>query len=468
FTEATQAASIVSDELRAAFAGSLPAHALDEHVIQPSDPREAAARAAWRALTGRLEPGPERRLVALSVHAAERAAFSNSSGALNDFESRPARAALETRVRAEPGQGELWLLVGSPCGTLGESNEDAGQSALALTLAAQGATADVALEPWLTADAVGLLAHAARKSNESAVQLGERVARALARALAERDASGSALASAQGELFGAIGGAPRPGYARLLDALAPDHSAWLEPRGLWSSVAQANRDSVGARGRDLLRGPLRVAVLANQDDAQGAAAAHAFDRWLAPWRDDPRRCQATAERGARGAEITLAVAGDSGGESAYVGVPFPSRLKYDREAEAVAELLNAPNGTLARALSASHISAAAHASVIGGGRVAALVVEIHASDDEAKKATLEVRRVLEHLAQSPLSADEFALVQRFAERRALAGSLDPRRRIVDLWRGAQAPAALSPIALRAFQATLSPAAQVVVYVTHKD
>src|SRR5207237_4124044 len=108
---------------------------------------------------------------------------------------------------------------------------------------------------------------------------GERVARALARALSLHDASGNAFATAQSQLFAAIGGQPRPGYARLLDALAPDHQAWLEPRGTWAALADANRDSVGARGRDLLRGPLRIAVLANQDDAQAAATAHAFERW---------------------------------------------------------------------------------------------------------------------------------------------------------------------------------------------
>ena len=314
--EAAQAASIASEELHVALASRSTEHALDESIVEPTDPRDAAARAAWRALTGRLEPGAERRLVALSVHAAERAAFGNLQGALSDFENHPAKAALEARVHAEPGQGELWLLAGSPCGTLGESNEDAGQSALALTLAAQGASADVTLEPWLTADAVGLLAHAARQAGESAEDQASRVARALARALSARDASGNALASAQGELFSAVGGEPRPGYARLLDALAPDHTAWLEPRGTWATLSQASRDSVGARGRDLLRGPLRIAVLANQDDAQGTVAVHAFERWLAPWRDDPRRCQATAERGARGAEITLAVADPIDGEIA--------------------------------------------------------------------------------------------------------------------------------------------------------
>ncbi|HEX3776810.1 MAG TPA: hypothetical protein VHV51_20200, partial [Polyangiaceae bacterium] len=151
--EATIAASIVSDELRAALAASEPEHALDESIVAPSDPRDAAARAAWRALSGRLEPGPERRLIALTVHPSERAQFNNLASALDDFEKRPARAALETKIRTEAGQGELWLLAGSPCGTLAESNEEAGQSALALTLAARAASSGVTLEPWLTADA---------------------------------------------------------------------------------------------------------------------------------------------------------------------------------------------------------------------------------------------------------------------------------------------------------------------------
>ena len=466
--EAAQAASIVSEELRSALTSAPPQRALDENIIEPSDPRQAAARAAWRALTGRQEPGAERRFVALSVHPAERSAFAGLASALNDFETRPARAPLETRLRAEPGQGELWLLVGSPCGTLGESNDDAGQSALALTLAAHEPTNDVKLEPWLTADAVGLLAHAARQPGETASQQAERVARALGRSLTERDASGDALATAQGELFAAVGGAPRPAYARLLDALSPDHSAWLEPRGSFASLAQASRDSVAARGRDLLRGPLRVAVLGNQDEAQATAAARALQRWLAPWRDDPRRCQATAERAAHTGEIALSIPSSSSAESAYVGIPFPSRLKYEREAEAIALTLNAAEGPLSRAFSVAQLNASARASVIGGGRVAALIVEIHASDDDARKATLEVRRALDHIVQAPLSNDELAAAQRATEQRTLGASLDPRRRIVDLWRGLPPDPPLSRSSLRAFQATLAGAAQVVVSVTHRD
>ena len=464
--EAALAVSLVTEEAHAI--ESTASGAIEENIIEPSDPRKAAARAAWRALTGQKEAGPERRLVAVSVHSAERPAFNGFANTLHEYETRPQRAPLEARLRAEPGQAELWILLGSPCGTLAESNDNAGQSALALTMAAHETSADVELEPWITPDAVGLLAHAPRRPLESAHEQAERVARALARALSERSGAGDALATAQGELFAATGGSPRPGYARLLDALAPDHSAWLEPRGTWASLVQANRDSVAARGREVLRGPLRVAVLANEDNAQAEAATRALDRWFAPWRDDPKRCQTSAERAARSGELTLSVPDAANTESAYLGLPFPSRLKFEREAEAFAMLLNAPRGPLALALSAEHINASARASIIGGGRAAALVVEIRASDDDARKATLEVRRALDRFVAVPLSNDDLAAAQRVAAQRGLGASLDPRRRIVDLWRGGAAEGALSRSSLRAFQAALSGAAQVVVYVTHRD
>jgi len=464
--EAALAVSIVSEEAHAG--ANAPPRSLEENIIEPSDPRQAAARAAWRALTGQQEPGPERRLVAVSVHPAERAAFAGFANVLHDFEVRPARAPFEARLRAEPGQSQLWVLLGSPCGTLSESNDNAGQAALALTMAAHELSAEVELEPWITPDAVGLLAHAPRLHLENATEQAERVARALARALSERGGAADALAIAQGELFAAVGGTPRPGYARLLDALSPDHVAWLDPRGTWTSLAQANRDGVAARGREILHGPLRVAVLANEDEAQAAVATRALERWFAPWRDDAGRCQTSAERAPRSGELSLAVSDSSNAESAYLGVPFPSRLKYEREAEAFAALLNAPRGPLALALSTERLNASARASIIGGGRAAALVIEIHASEDDARKATLEVRRALERVVTSQLSNDDLAAAQRFAAQRMLGTSLDPRRRIVDLWRGGAVEGGLSRTSLRAFQAALSGAAQVVVYVTHRD
>ncbi len=125
-----------------------------------------------------------------------------------------------------------------------------------------------------------------------------------------------------------------------------------------------------------------------------------------------------------------------------------------------------PGGPLSRgALGAAQLEASARAFVIGGNRVAALVIEIRAGDDDARKATLEVRRVLEHHHPAvALERRASATAQRASEQRALGASLDPRRRIVDLWRGSPPDPPLSRSSLRAFQATLAGAAQVVVSV----
>jgi hypothetical protein len=160
---------------------------------------------------------------------------------------------------------------------------------------------------------------------------------------------------------------------------------------------------------------------------------------------------------------------DSGNtESAYLGLTFPSRLKYEREAETLATLLNAPLGPLALALTEKQLTASAHASIVGGGRAAALIVEIHSSDEDARRAALEVRRALDRLIGGELTNEELALAERTAQQRTLAASLDPRRRIVDLWRSAAREPHISRSSLRAFQATLSGAVRVVVYVTHHD
>jgi hypothetical protein len=143
-------------------------------------------------------------------------------------------------------------------------------------------------------------------------------------------------------------------------------------------------------------------------------------------------------------------------------------LKYETEAATFAALLNAPRGPLALAFSEKQLNAAAHASIVGGGRAAALIIEIHSSDEDARKVSLEVRRALDRLIGSELSNEDLSLAERAAEQRARAASLDPRRRIVDLWRGGSHESALSRSSLRAFQASLSGAAQVVVYVTHRD
>ncbi len=71
------------------------------------------------------------------------------------------------RVKVERGQDELWVLLASPCGVTAERSADAGISATFLTRRAASIGgprigSDVTLEPWFSADGVGLVAHGRR------------------------------------------------------------------------------------------------------------------------------------------------------------------------------------------------------------------------------------------------------------------------------------------------------------------
>ncbi|MEJ7730193.1 MAG: hypothetical protein WKG00_13360 [Polyangiaceae bacterium] len=71
------------------------------------------------------------------------------------------------------------MLLASPCGVGDEGAEDAGMTALAATAAVRsrrGKERDVQLEPWVSADGVGVLAHAApRDGRETPEALARRV-----------------------------------------------------------------------------------------------------------------------------------------------------------------------------------------------------------------------------------------------------------------------------------------------------
>jgi hypothetical protein len=104
---------------------------------------------------------------------------------------------------------------------------------------------------------------------------------------------------------------------------------------------------------------------------------------------------------------------------------------------------------------------------LGGSRAGALVITLYAADDEARKATGVVRQVLDRLAHGASTGDDVAHAEGARRELGSAGDFSPRRRIVDLWRGAGDDEALSLPALRAFQAGLGSAAHSVVYVTHR-
>ena len=76
---------------------------LEEAMVRPTDPAQAAAAAAWRALVGRESPGPTRRFVSYIANAGERGRF-DWAPALTAYRESALKAAVEVVSRVEAGQ----------------------------------------------------------------------------------------------------------------------------------------------------------------------------------------------------------------------------------------------------------------------------------------------------------------------------------------------------------------------------
>ena len=395
--EAARVAALVEAAAVRAITSAEPG-AQDESVLRPSDPRRAAALAAWRALPGNVESAPLRSVLSYQVEPAVHATSAELHAAFRTVRSQLARPSFEVSTRSEPGQGELWLLLASACGTASESSKDAGALALALrTLAARTSDASVWLEPWISVDGVGLLAHAPRRAGgESPEAQATRVARALGRAFALR-LTGGELGSARVQLLEELGARPFAGWSLALEGLAGGHPSWLEPRGTWSSVSELSTEELERARRLLLGGPLRLAVLASRGDTQASSAAQELETWLLPMRSQLAACPENRAEGPRHGEVHYeGSAGAGRSEGAYVGVVFSeSGPAAARAAEISEAALNRVGGLLERALSGSGVGASARARALGGTRRPALVIEVRALPDKVDEAVARVRSALD-------------------------------------------------------------------------
>lgn len=467
-------------ELAASSAGAVAIAA--RQILTAADPREAAARAAWWAIAAPATGASPRWATALGVPpllAPPREATPGpTAGARFQAEIDRAvagSAGAERRLAVEHGQGELWILLASPCGVAEEGAADAGFGAVAALAAveARRRPAEAVVEPWVTGDGIGVVAHAAfRDERETGPELARRVADAAARVLTATTLSPEALAAARVAVLDHLeraSGHQGTAFEALALAVAPEHPSWLEPFGLWSRVAGAPAEGVRARGQALAWGPLRLAVLANTDAAQAVAAADAADRWLSP-APGARVCHAGAPSPPRGGRAELRLASDAPLAQGLLGAPLPasatpgaaSGYAFRDLAELTAAALDGPGGLLAGALAGA--AATAQARVMGGGRVPALVVDVRATDGNLGGAVSDVRGLLLRL---PTTATEGDLLRAAAvvERREQDARADPRRRLADLWSGRRGPPpARPPLATwRAFlSATLREAALVVV------
>jgi hypothetical protein len=109
----------------------------------------------------------------------------------------------------------------------------------------------------------------------------------------------------------------------------------------------------------------------------------------------------------------------------------------------------------------------ARARVFGGARSAALVIEVGSFDDQVERAVQQVRGLLERLSRGAARAEDVTLARADLAPARENASLDPRRRLIDLWlaREMREPNLDS---LRRFHRALAPSSHVVVFVKRRE
>jgi hypothetical protein len=449
------AVHLMTEEAELALSRGPRGSRLEAAALSATDPRLAARVAAYSALLDRGAEAKSVRLIALT--APDEAPLAPSIDAAVE-QARNASAALETRIRVEQGQPGVWALLSSPCAAVSENGDDAGHSAVLFAAAASSSTAHgVKLEPWVGAQGAGLVGFAERGAGESDAEAAARLGDALGRA-ALAPPSALSVASARAELASAMGSDARPLLDALLDSLAAGRTGALAPRGTAISLQSATREAVLFKQRELLRAPHRLAILSPTNDADAATLTRALSRWLSsaePPRASP--CGASVGPPSRG-ELSLA-RGIASAEGSYVSFRIPASA--GSEAAVLAELLSAPSGALARALSEPDLVGAARATVVGTSAARALVVQVSAFDGRENEALARVQRLFERLSSDGvLGAAELegGLARLRAARRDAA--LEPRFRLVQLLD----PSVAAPVdasAVRRLAATLRPESAVI-------
>lgn len=457
--------------------GSGGAAAIDGRTLarRAGDAREAAQRAAWWALADAWLPQPAatppksatpiamRGSIALGIPL-RRGGAPSAEGAVEPSREVLAAAvqratsswqkpAAEGRARVEPGQGETWVLFASPCGTESESDADAGLTALFAVAAAEMARSspEARVEPWIVPDGAGLLVHGPALAGETASAQARRLADVVARSFASDPIALPALSRARAELLRHDARSDGAALGVLASAIAPGHASWFVPSGRDDTLARSADAAVLARAQALRAGPLRVAVLANVDVAQGEAALRAADRWIDRRGETTRACRgATAAAPARPGTYALEPRGGAGPE-AYLAFPFAAGDDKARAAATlVAAALDGDGGLLEKALGGTSaptgLARSVEAHVVGWPRSPALVVRIVSTQASLDNAVMQARALVDRVKKGGLTASDHERATLAASRAALEAALDPRARIVATWRGEPIPTAAQPLA----------------------
>jgi hypothetical protein len=448
-----------------------------------SDPREAAERLAWWGLSGSRAAADDVRLslvvgVAAARRPSEPLAGSREPGASlaeDTIRAEIDRATtawqapvVEARTRLERGQGEAWVLLASPCGTLDEANHDAGTGALvatALALQAAEHAEDAHVEPFIALDGVGILVHGGARAGESPRAHARRLADLAGRTLAADALDSEHVARARALLVARAGDVDARALLALASALTPGHPTWTDPFGAAFGSGTTSDEGVSLRAAAIRSGPLRAAVVANGEPGEAETAVRAIDRWVVRHPGDARLCPpAPTLTTPHPATIAVELPFWAQSEALLaVRLPVDDAASF-AAATWLAALLDGPGGFLGHAVGGpvegnSPDTASMRtwsASVLGGLHHPALVVRVVAPDPALDPAVAQVRALLDRLQKGELLREEDrARAEAAAAGSSIAAGLDPRTRLINLWRGDASAATISPPAppldtLRAF------------------
>jgi hypothetical protein len=416
------------------------------------DAREAAERAAWWALVDQSSVVPKSGggSVALGVPTRR----GSTAKTADPPKIEPARDALlaavdraraawnkpvvEARTRIEAGQGEVWVLLASPCGTESETEGDAGLTALftaAAAASAKPASSDVRVEPWVVADGSGILVHGPPITGETPAAHARRLADIAARSFAAEPITTSALAAARADLLRRDAKSDGSALSILASTLSPQHPSWVVAWGSSEPIARSADHSILLRGEALRGGPLRIAILANGDASQADAAVRAADRWVARRTGETRTCR--TKTGAQPPKPGTYAAPPKPGAipEAYLAFPFaPGDEAAHGAALLTVAALDGGDGTLLdKALQG--IARESSAKILGWPRAPALVVRVVAPQASLDNAVMQTRGLIDRLHKGGLPQADYDRATVLRTRTAIANALDPRARVVATWRG---------------------------------
>jgi hypothetical protein len=224
----------------------------------------------------------------------------------------------------------------------------------------------------------------------------------------------------------------------------PDHPSALWPLGALERHVGFQRDAMLARWHEALRGPLRLAVIANANPEQAEVLAREVDRWLLPEALGGACPEQVSPAAADPGTHRLKRAPD-GASHVLIGARLPQLGDHDLLlAELTALVLQHPDGVLASAIESKGLARTWSAQVLGGTLAAALLVSAEAAPGMHEPLRQALSEALEQLRARGPTATQMARAVAELQRRRRLNVIDPRQRLGGLWSGQSIPEVTSP------------------------